>query len=70
MGQRDFDVERFEGRIILALPAIAEAQLRLAKTLSRGRMDSDMVAVCADLRAAANQIEQANEDYKKTIHQS
>lgn len=67
MPRTDYDVERFENKIMLALPAVAEAQLRLTKTLSRGRMDSDMVAAVADLRHAANAIEAANEEYKASI---
>ena len=67
MTRNDFDYQWFENRIMLALPAISEAQLRLAKTLSRGRMDSDIVAAVADLRAAANSIEKANNDYNEAI---
>lgn len=54
-----------EARVIFQLPRVAEAQLRLARILSRGYMDSDMTAAIVELRSAANNLEKVQKEWPR-----
>lgn len=63
--ERQYALEVSESRLILQLPKVADAQLRLAKILARGYMDSDMTAAIVELRSAADNIEAIQKEWPK-----
>lgn len=63
--ERQYALEVSESRLILQLPKVADTQLRLAKILARGYMDSDMTAAIVELRSAADNIEAIQKEWPK-----